>query len=618
MATAGFGLQFRPREDVSVFLGLFFSSTLLLALVLRRHWGRIVRRGAREQIWLLMGVALILRLAALVAPVSLSDDIWRYLWDGQVLLDGANPYAHRPEAYQAIRGEAFDERARWLEAMNSPDRYTVYPPLAQLAFAAAIELGELVGGEKERWLRAIFVLVDLGGLFLLAIVLARCFRKPPIWAALYGWHPLVYWEVAAGGHTEALGMPFLAAAVWGGMRGRGALSGLAIALMGLAKWTFLAVSPVIAFFLWRRAGLREAVKATGVALFVFVAAYLPLYYPEIWVHHGESTRLYSEYFSFNAPVFYSLRWLLGYQEGVTEPVTHITGPVLTGLTMLAIAAVAIWQNGTRRRFAAGITLSMGAYLLFSAVFHPWYALGFLALAVLVPWRTPAVVGAVIALSYLYYAPFSSPAMEVGLMVLQVLVVAMAAMLEFGREAVGAILKLRGQRKAREVLGEVAGEEGLTILDLGGAEGYVAQALSEAGHQVEILDVVDRNRTELSSRVYDGRTLPYGDRHFDLVVLAYVLHHSEDPDRLLDEAMRVGKRVIALETVYERSRDRRLTTFLDHSANRLRGMAAEPLHFDTPTGWKDRIEALGGEVETQRWLGRTIHRHVILNFLRKIR
>ena len=395
------------------------------------------------------------------------------------------------------------------------------------------------------------------------------------------------------------------------------LTGIAIGLAGLAKWTFLAVSPVVGLYLWRRRGFGACVGATVSALVVFCLAYWPLYYGEFWEHHGESIRLYSEYFSFNAPIFYSLRWLLGYQEGITEPVTAITGPLLNGLTILAIAAAAWWQRGDPQRLVAGATVAAGAYVLFSPVFHPWYAMPLLAVGALGGSKTPAVLGMMIAVSYVYYAPWSSREIEVVLMAVQSAVVMGVGAWEWGPGWIERILRRRGEAKAEVVMGEIGEKgEGLKILDLGGAEGFVGEALARRGHQVEVVDVEERTRTELPSRVYDGRVLPYEDRQFDLVVISYVLHHARDPDQVLREALRVGGEVVALETVYERPWDRRLVTFLDHSANRLRGMAPEPLHFDRVEGWVKRIEAAGGEVRRWRWLGRGIHRHVVLNFFQK--
>lgn len=604
-ATAVFATLFEPRQAVLAFGALFFASATAMGTVLWLYRRPLWAMNGRRALILVLVVAALFRMAAFVAPISLSDDIWRYLWDGQVVAAGESPYAE--SATERLDRGAGDPRL--YETLNRPDAQTVYPPLAQGIFAVAVQLEQAVGGAGERWLRALFILFDLLGILVLGWVLLRHGRSV-MWAVLYAWHPLAYWEVAAGAHTEALGIVWLAALVGFAISSRPIAAGVAIGLAGLAKWTFLVVSPVVALFLLRRRGLWAAALATVAALVVFAAGYAPFYTERLWDNHLESLRLYSEHFSFNAPLYYTFRFLLGYREGITDPVSHITGPILTMATVAAVAAVAWWQDGSTRRLLSGIALAAAAYVLFSPVFHPWYALPFLAAGALAGWSTPAVLGVVVVVSYTYYAPWMSRMGEVALMGLQSAIVAGWMIWEFGPMWIQKILKRRATRKADAISAILDGEE--SILDLGAGEGYVGEELARRGHSVDLADVVDRNATELPMTVYDGRRLSFDDDGFDVVVLCYVLHHAEDPDAVLAQALRVGKRVVILETVFEKAWDRRLVTFLDHSANALRGMPPEPLQFDRVDGWIERIEALGGGVASWRWLGRGVHRHVIMD------
>lgn len=602
--TAGFVSFWAPREAVVGFGVLFLLSCLSLAAVVIKNRRALYGMPWKRVLILVVVVAALFRIAALTAPVSLSDDVWRYLWDGQMVLDGYNPYEHRPSEFI----EESEEVPDYFDLLNSPQNHTVYPPLSLLSFSAALTLEELFGGSAERWLRGIFSLFDLMGIALLGLLLVRL-KRPVIWAALYAWHPLVYMEVAAGGHTEALGILWMVALLGFALSGRAVATGVAIALAGLSKWTFLAIAPVVGVYLWRRRSFATAAITTVVAVSVVVLGYLPFYFSGLWENHGESIRLYSETFSFNAPLYYGLRFLLGYQEGVTESVSHITGPLLTWATIGAIAAVAWWQDGSARRLFVAVALAAGAYILFSPVFHPWYALPFLLAGALVGWTTPAVVGVVIVVSYAFYAPWMTRNGEVLLMAAQVAIVLGWILMEFGPSLIRGILRFRATKKADIISDYLDGGE--SILDLGCAEGYVAQELADRGHAVELVDVVDRNRTDFPITVYDGSKLLREENSVDVVVLSYVLHHSRTPDETLAEALRVGKRLIILETVYEKEWDRRLVTFLDHSANALRGMAPEPLHFDTPRGWINRIERLGAEVTAWKWIGRGVHRHIVI-------
>ncbi len=149
-----------------------------------------------------------------------------------------------------------------------------------------------------------------------------------------------------------------------------------------------------------------------------------------------------------------------------------------------------------------------------------------------------------------------------------------------------------------------------LLDIGAAEGYVGACAAADGHAVSLVDVEDRNRSALPFQRYDGRTLPFPDGAFDAGILSYVLHHCADPGRVLAEAARVCRRLLVLESTYEQPWEKALLTFLDHSANRLRGMPEEQLRFASPATWWRRFVEQGLTLREFRWLGRTVHKHVL--------
>ncbi|MBI4067276.1 methyltransferase domain-containing protein [Candidatus Gottesmanbacteria bacterium] len=81
--------------------------------------------------------------------------------------------------------------------------------------------------------------------------------------------------------------------------------------------------------------------------------------------------------------------------------------------------------------------------------------------------------------------------------------------------------------------------GARVLDVGCGNGYLAKLLKDTkGAEVTCLDVMDYNKSGFETVLYDGETIPFGDKSFDIVLLSYVLHHSHVPQRLLSEAARV--------------------------------------------------------------------------------
>ncbi len=81
----------------------------------------------------------------------------------------------------------------------------------------------------------------------------------------------------------------------------------------------------------------------------------------------------------------------------------------------------------------------------------------------------------------------------------------------------------------------------TLLEIGAGKGHVARALQQAAQvDIQLVDVVNYNETELQIELYDGVQLPFDDQSFDYSLLIFVLHHTPDPQRVLREALRVSR------------------------------------------------------------------------------
>jgi hypothetical protein len=93
--------------------------------------------------WIIGGVAIVARLLLLDSTPSLSDDIYRYLWDGRVQEAGLNPYGQAPAA-EGLSPMHDDDWAK----INHPELVTVYPPVAQWFFHLVRRLAPGVTGMK--------------------------------------------------------------------------------------------------------------------------------------------------------------------------------------------------------------------------------------------------------------------------------------------------------------------------------------------------------------------------------------------------------------------------------------------------------------------------------------
>lgn len=148
--------------DRTAFWSLFGAFVLAFsgyfALVYRSDSGRLR--------WLI-GVGIALRVALVFAFPLLSDDVYRFIWDGHLIVAGHNPFTELPAYYLAEGNEVAGLSQQLFDRLNSPDYYTIYPPVAQGVFTVAAWLspGSWYGAAV---VMKLFLLVcELGSLWLL-------------------------------------------------------------------------------------------------------------------------------------------------------------------------------------------------------------------------------------------------------------------------------------------------------------------------------------------------------------------------------------------------------------------------------------------------------------------
>src|SRR5262249_37074184 len=143
----------------------------------------------------IVACAVVFRLCVVSAPLVLSSDLYRYVWDGRVQRAGMNPYRYPPEA-EAL---APLRDADIYPQINRPDLVPIYPPVAQMLFA----LITTVVPDSVRGMKAVMLLFDLATMVIL-IRLLKTAGKPPERVVLYAWSPLVVYEFAGSGHVDVL------------------------------------------------------------------------------------------------------------------------------------------------------------------------------------------------------------------------------------------------------------------------------------------------------------------------------------------------------------------------------------------------------------------------------
>ncbi|GJE38881.1 glycosyltransferase 87 family protein [Methylobacterium persicinum] len=205
-------------------LALYF---LAVRLVLREQ---LPRRAA----WTVLGLAVAMRALLFPADPFLSSDIYRYVWDGRVQAAGINPYRFIP----ADPALADLRDADVYPLINRKDyARTIYPPAAQLAFAAVGRVAPGVWGMKLAMLA-----FEMGGIGAMLLVL-RIAGLPPERILIYAWNPLAVWSFACDGHVDAMGIGLLGLALLARARRRDGIAGALLGAAALVKVLPVAVAP---------------------------------------------------------------------------------------------------------------------------------------------------------------------------------------------------------------------------------------------------------------------------------------------------------------------------------------------------------------------------------------
>ena len=127
----------------------------------------------------------------------------------------------------------------------------------------------------------------------------------------------------------------------------------------------------------------------------------------------------------------------------------------------------------------------------------------------------------------------------------------------------------------------------SVLDVGSGRGYIAKEIFKRGNKVQCLDIKGYNLTKLPLKIYDGKKIPFKANSFDTIMVCYVLHHANDPIKLLKECIRVsGKRII----IFEDNADSPLTKILDVLFNKLHGVET-PLPYKRFNDWVKEFKKL---------------------------
>ncbi|MEK7206886.1 MAG: hypothetical protein AAB134_03275, partial [Pseudomonadota bacterium] len=316
-------------------------------------------------VWI-VGFALLFRATLFFSAPSLSDDIYRYVWDGTLVNHGTNPYQYAPGALElsAYRDVIY-------ERVNHKDIGTPYGPIMMLAFAAAEQFAHSIHAMK------ILFLVFDGLVILLLLRLLDMVGKPRSHVLLYAWNPLAVVEIAGSGHNDILAVFLMLASLYLLLSERVRTASFAAISAVAAKYFALLFLPAV----WKRLGPSKwFIAPLGLALF------FGPFYPHLDQHLASVFKVGATW-RFNDSTFALLNFITG------SP----TISKVIAATIFGAVAVTIYRSDMPP--LKGAMWLIGAALLLTTTLHPWYVLWLLPFLCFYPQRAWILFTGLVMLSY---------------------------------------------------------------------------------------------------------------------------------------------------------------------------------------------------------------------------
>ncbi len=406
-----------------------YTKLILLYCALWIVFGLLLKYS-KNNIKFLTCIAFVFRAIFILAIPNLSQDFYRFIWDGRMILEGFNPYLFTPESF--IQNQEFpvaqaEELYSGMGQLNG-SHFTNYPPINQLCFViAGLFSGNSILGSAIV-LRLLIIAADFGTLFYGKRLLERLHIpvKNIFWYIL---NPFIIIELTGNLHFEGVMIFFLIWSLYLLHSGKWKLAAVVFALSISVKLIPLLFLPLLFWYFktnktseilkqvqndksftlvksFKQIDFKKLTSFYGIVGITTLILFAPFYSSEFITNYAQTVGLWFSNFEFNASVYYLAReigyWFTGYNE------IAIIGKILAVAVFLFVMGLSFFRNQiTTQTLITNMLLAFTMYLFLSTTVHPWYIATLLILSVFTNYKFPMVWSFIIVLSYLAYVNLNS-------------------------------------------------------------------------------------------------------------------------------------------------------------------------------------------------------------------
>jgi alpha-1,6-mannosyltransferase len=335
-------------------------------------------------------LGLLFRTILILQIPNLSQDFFRFIWDGRLLMSSINPYSFIPVDIvdKVFDGQFLISKMGDLSAHN----HSNYPPLNQLIFAIGAFLSpkNLLGNVLV--LRILIILADIG-IYIFGRKILEFLNLEKEKINYYFLNPLVIIELTGNLHFEGVMMLFLCIGFYFFYKTKYSLSAVFIALATLTKLIPLMLLP---FFI-KKIPAKKLIGFYAIIGIICIVAFWPFFDSNLVENYSKTVGLWFTNFEFNGSIYYVLRvvgyWITGYN------IIAIIGKI-TPIIMISYIGYLAFKKSN---FLHNQYLALMLYFFLSTTVHPWYLISMIFISVFLNTKAIWIWSFTIIFSYAAYA-----------------------------------------------------------------------------------------------------------------------------------------------------------------------------------------------------------------------